>query len=114
MYRAVQSNTENIKPQFAKLPPILGASRRMVCKSKPFISQLMKALGLLTKPKAADQAQSCSSEIVSMYCIAAASWSTHIQSSQHFVALGRVLQPAVHVPAATTQCSHAKGATYII
>lgn len=31
----MQSNTENIKPQFAKLPPILGASRRMVCAATP-------------------------------------------------------------------------------
>jgi hypothetical protein len=30
-YWHVQSNTENIKPQLAKLPPILGASRRIVC-----------------------------------------------------------------------------------
>jgi len=27
----VQSNTENIRPQFAKFPPIRGASRRIVC-----------------------------------------------------------------------------------
>lgn len=40
----MQSNTENISPQFAKLPPILGASRRMVCRTSVLSRQVRNIL----------------------------------------------------------------------
>jgi len=47
IYMQVQSNTENIRPQLAKLPPILGASRRMVCsKSQSILHRKITSLRL--------------------------------------------------------------------
>lgn len=39
---------------------------------------------------------------------------THVQCACDLVTLGRVLQSTVHVPTASTQGTHAKGATYIV
>lgn len=44
----------------------------------------------------------------------AARLATHIQGTSNLVALWGVLQATVHVPAAPTQCSHAKGAPYVV
>lgn len=39
---------------------------------------------------------------------------THVQGACHLVALWGVLEAPVHVPAAASQCPHAKGAAYVI
>lgn len=43
-------------------------------------------------------------------------WSlaTHIQGTSNLVALWGVFQATVHVPTAPTQCTHAKGAPYVV
>ena len=46
--------------------------------------------------------------------LAAVVWPTHVQGACNLVALGGVLQATVHVPEASTQGAHAKGATYVV
>lgn len=117
MYRQVQSNTENMSPQLAKLPPMRGDSRRIVCGGDAAVERTHGGAAQHryrhTGGRAQDRQHNTAYPPHAGRSTTKAH-KTHIERANNLVALGRVLQPSVCVPQPTTERAHAKSATDVI